>query len=68
MTDLHTPSKPLPVLLTPLKAIRAKCLECCCGQTAEVRACRIVACVLHPYRMGHRPSALERKRQRATQI
>lgn len=40
---------------TPIKAIRAKCLECCCGQYAEVKACAITDCSLHPYRMGHRP-------------
>mgnify|MGYP000488757017 CR=1 FL=1 len=25
--------------LTPVKAIRAKCLDCCNGQSAEVRQC-----------------------------
>lgn len=41
--------------LTPIKAIRAKCLECCCGQAKEVRECEIKKCALYPYRMGHRP-------------
>ena len=41
--------------LTPIKAIRAKCLDCCCGNTAEVRRCPAVKCTLHPYRMGKRP-------------
>lgn len=41
--------------LTPIKAIRAKCLDCCCGNTAEVRRCPAVNCTLHPYRMGKRP-------------
>ena len=41
--------------LTPVKAIRAKCLDCCCGNTAEVRRCPAVKCTLHPYRMGKRP-------------
>lgn len=40
---------------TPLKAIRAKCLECCCGQFVEVRECTIQECPLYEYRMGHRP-------------
>ena len=43
------------MLLTPIKAIRAKCLDCCCGNTAEVRRCPAVKCTLHPYRMGKRP-------------
>lgn len=40
---------------TPIKAIRAKCLECCNGQQKEVRKCVIISCPLHEYRMGHRP-------------
>ena len=41
--------------LTPLKAIRAKCLECSCGQAKEVRLCILKDCPLYPYRMGKRP-------------
>jgi hypothetical protein len=41
--------------LTPLKAVRAKCLDCCCLQHAEVRKCVVQTCALWPYRMGHRP-------------
>jgi len=41
--------------LTPLKAIRAKCIECVCGSKAEVRKCVIPSCPLYPYRMGHDP-------------
>lgn len=40
---------------TPIKAIRAKCLDCCCGQIAEVKLCRIKGCPLWEYRMGKRP-------------
>ena len=43
--------------LTPIKAIRIKCLDCCCGNTAEVRRCPAQNCSLHPYRMGKRPKA-----------
>lgn len=42
-------------VLTPLKAIRAKCLDCMCGNAAEVRRCPCEDCSLFPYRMGHRP-------------
>ncbi len=38
-----------------MKAIRAKCLDCCCDSRSEVRLCSIEKCPLHPYRMGHRP-------------
>lgn len=43
--------------LTPIKAIRAKCIDCCGGQKAEVRLCPCTDCTLHPYRMGRRPKA-----------
>jgi len=42
-------------LLTPIKAIRAKCLDCCCNQRKEVRLCPIPDCSLYPYRFGHHP-------------
>ena len=42
--------------MTPMKAIRAKCLDCCCDQQAEVRRCPSKDCALWPYRMGHRPA------------
>lgn len=43
-------------MLSPLKSIRVKCLDCCCGQAIEVRYCPSVACALYPYRMGHNPN------------
>lgn len=42
-------------MLTPIKAIRARCLDCCGGQKAEVRLCPSRKCPLWPYRMGCRP-------------
>lgn len=41
--------------LTPLKAIRAKCLECVCLSPAEVRRCHITDCTLWPWCFGKRP-------------
>lgn len=41
--------------LTPIKAIRAKCLECSGSNNAEVRNCVIPSCPLYPYRMGKNP-------------
>ena len=41
---------------TPLKAIRAKCLDCMCDQPQEVRLCPCEPCPLWPYRMGHNPN------------
>lgn len=40
---------------TPIKAIRAKCLDCTCNQVSEIRECTINTCPLYEYRMGHRP-------------
>ncbi len=42
-------------VLTPIKAIRAKCLDCCVGQFIEVKMCTCETCPLYPYRLGHRP-------------
>lgn len=42
--------------LTPMKAIRKKCLDCCAGQIVEVRECMIKNCPLWRYRMGKRPT------------
>ena len=40
---------------TPVKAIRAKCLECQAGSRKAVRNCA-AECLLHPYRMGRNPA------------
>lgn len=34
------------------KAIRLKCIDCCCGNMAEVRNCPATNCPLWRYRMG----------------
>lgn len=34
------------------KAIRLKCIDCCCGNMAEVRRCPVENCALWRYRMG----------------
>lgn len=57
-------TKQVAVILTPLKAIRAKCLDCSGGVMSEVRECRIVSCSLHPYRMGKRPSTVQKAREK----
>lgn len=43
-----------------MNAIKAKCLDCCCGQTSEIRECTIVKCPLHPFRLGKDPFATKR--------
>ena len=44
--------------MTPMKAIRAKCLDCC-GSSHEVRLCTVEKCPLYPYRFGKRPKGYE---------
>jgi len=44
-------------LLTPIKAMRAKCMDCTCYQPKEIRLCPLITCALWPYRMGKRPEA-----------
>ena len=41
---------------TPIKAMRAKCIDCCCGSHKEIKECTVIDCDLYPYRMGTRPS------------
>jgi hypothetical protein len=42
--------------------VRAKCLDCCCGQESEVRKCTGFGCSLWPYRMGSNPFTNRRGR------
>lgn len=51
---------------TPIKSIRAKCVECSGGQLHEVRLCPIKECPLYPYRMGHRPKDEQVTEERET--
>jgi hypothetical protein len=58
----------------PMKAIRAKCIDCCCGNAAEVRKCVATDCDLWPFRLGSNPfrkrSTLseDEKQRRAAQL
>lgn len=38
--------------LTRAKAIRAKCIDCSCGDLKEVRLCPVTNCPLWIYRLG----------------
>lgn len=42
--------------MTPLKAIRARCLDCCGYQIKEVRLCPCKDCSLWPFRFGKNPN------------
>ncbi|UFW88949.1 hypothetical protein BjapCC829_10790 [Bradyrhizobium barranii] len=40
---------------SPLRAIRAKCLDFSCYQISEVRLCEAIKCPLWPFRAGKHP-------------
>lgn len=42
-------------IISPLKAIRAKCLDCCCWQRSEVAMCTCTNCPLYNFRFGKNP-------------
>lgn len=41
--------------MSPLSAIRKKCLDCCAEQVSEIRLCEAVKCALWPFRSGQHP-------------
>jgi hypothetical protein len=41
--------------LSVLHALRARCVDCCAGSSAEVRRCVSVNCPSWPFRMGFNP-------------
>lgn len=51
VSDLKALRRPV----SPIKAIRAKCLDCCAGSQAEVRKCVSINCPLWSMRMGVNP-------------
>lgn len=42
-------------MTTPLKAIRANCIDCCGGSRHEVKLCPATNCPLYPFRFGKNP-------------
>ena len=46
--------------LTPLKAIREKCLDCVCWSPKEVKLCPDTYCVNYPFRFGKYPEGAGR--------
>lgn len=43
------------LISSPLKAIRANCIECCCGNRNEVKLCPSTNCPLWAFRLGKNP-------------
>ena len=57
MNTLHEAAEPI---TSPLKAIRANCVECMGGQRSLVRECDLRGCPLWPYRLGKNPFITKR--------
>lgn len=47
--------------ISPLKAIRLKCVDCCCGSSNEVKLCTATKCPLYPFREGVNPNRKPRE-------
>ena len=41
--------------MSPMQAIRAKCLDCCAGSADEVKKCSAMTCPSWPFRTGKNP-------------
>lgn len=48
--------------ITPVRAIRQKCLDCSGGKTSEIKECGITGCPLFTFRMGTNPNYLRKKK------
>jgi hypothetical protein len=51
-----------PESLSPLRAVRHKCLDCCCESSMEVESCPVRDCPLWPYRFGVYPAGHKKPR------
>jgi hypothetical protein len=49
-----------------LKALRARCIDCCAGSATEVRHCTAVECSAWPFRMGTNPWRAEMSEEQRT--
>ena len=41
--------------MSPMKALRLRCLDCCAGSATRVRLCASATCPSWPFRMGRSP-------------
>jgi len=47
-------------ILSQMRAMRAKCLDCACYSSMEVDNCPSTACTLYPYRFGKTPKGFKK--------
>ena len=48
-------------IVSPLKAIRAFCIDCCGGSASDVRDCTATSCPLKAFRFGKNPYRKKRE-------
>ena len=53
--------------MSPVEAIRRKCLDCSGQQPAEVKLCETVTCALWPFRAGRHPYTKTRLQEAISQ-
>ena len=51
--------------MSPLEAIKEKCLDCCCGQTAEIKLCTATNCPLYSFRKAPKKTRIMTDEQKA---
>lgn len=49
------------MITSPIKAIRAKCLDCSNDSANEVKLCPVEQCALYPFRFGKNPYRTKRE-------
>ena len=52
LKEMHSEKETPKEVKVLLKAIKKKCLDCCCGLTSEVEKCSSKTCSIWTYRMG----------------
>lgn len=50
--------------ITPIRAIRLKCIDCMAGSAREVKLCPSDDCPLFGYRFGKRPETIKRQNEK----
>ena len=57
--------------MSPLKALRLRCIDCCAGSSLEVRLCMAASCPAWPFRLSRNPwraPASEERRQQGREL
>lgn len=50
--------------MTPLRAIKLRCLDCCAGDSKMVKVCPCDDCPLYLFRFGKNPNLSDRRKKK----